>query len=80
MVDATNARLQEMTAVTPDNVLDREKLLDREAQRRAVLKSGLADLEKQLSPDGWMALQAEMTRVANVRGIPVGGPPASPPR
>ena len=80
MVDATNARLEEVTTVTPDTVPGREELHKREARRQAVLKSGLADLEKQLSPDGWKALEAEMARVANVGGIPVGGLPAAPPR
>jgi hypothetical protein len=88
MVDATNAKLEQVTTHTPDGnaagapgvATGREEFVEREARRRAVLKSSLADLEKQLSPDGWKALDAEMTRVANVGGFPVGGLPAAPPR
>lgn len=88
MVDATNAKLEQVTTHTPDGnaagapgvATGREKLLEREARRRAALKSSLADLEKQLSPDGWKALEAEMTRVVNVGGFPMGGPTAVPPR
>jgi hypothetical protein len=82
-VDLTNAQLERIAQLPRDDnaAPDPKNLADRAAQRRAVLQSGLADLEKQLSPDGWKALEAEMTRVANASAIPMGGGrPATPPR
>jgi hypothetical protein len=45
-----------------------------EAQRQAALRSGLADLENQLSPDGWKTLEAEMKRMA-LHVTRLGAPP-----
>lgn len=87
VVDATHASLVQIAplphdanaAGVPGVAPDPKRFVEREAQRRAALQSGLADLEKQLSPDGWKALQAEMTRAASATAISMGsGQPVAP--
>ena len=73
-MDATHARLDEANKLLSDMINaarmpgampDQKKLLDLEAQRQTALKSGLTDLQNQLSADGWKTLEAEMMRNGN---------------
>jgi hypothetical protein len=83
IVETTRARLDERNKLSSDiidaarmsgAIPDEKRLLDVEAQRQAALRSGLADLENQLSPDGWKTLEAEMKRMA-LHVTRLGAPP-----